>query len=55
MTLYYEVRNGEDKGLRLAPHQFRDKRFRMRRKAGEPWVAVQESEMESYLEKGYIL
>jgi hypothetical protein len=55
MTLYYEVRYGEDKGLRLTPHRYRDKRFRVRRKPGDPWIPVEERDIESYLEKGFIL
>jgi hypothetical protein len=55
MTLYYEVRYGKNKGLKLKPHRYPDGRFRMRRKAGDPWIAVEESEIESRLEKGYIL
>lgn len=27
----------------------------MRRKAGDPWIPVEEGKIESYLEKGYIL
>jgi len=55
MTLYYEVRYGKDKGMKLKPHRYPDGRFRMRRKAGDPWVPVEESKIESYLEKGYVL
>jgi hypothetical protein len=55
MTLYYEVRYGKDKGMKLKPHRYPDGRFRMRRKAGDPWISVEEGQIESYLEKGYIL
>jgi hypothetical protein len=55
MKFYYEVRNGNDKGLRLTPHRYRDKRFPMRRKAGDPWIAVTDQQIESYLDRGYIL
>ena len=55
MTLYYEVRYGNDKGIRLAPHRYRDMRFRMRRKAGDPWIVVEEHQIESYLARGYAL
>jgi hypothetical protein len=53
--LYYEVRYGSDKGARLTPHRYRDKRFRVRKRAGDPWIAVEETEIESYLSQGYIL
>ena len=53
--LYYEVRRGSDKGTRLTPHRYRDKRFRVRKRAGDPWTAVEETEIESYLSQGYIL
>jgi len=55
MALYYEVRYGVDKGLRLTPHKYRDKRFRVREKPGDPWVAIEERDIESYLDRGYIL
>jgi hypothetical protein len=55
MALYYEVRHGNDKGVKLTPHRYRDNRFRMRKKPGQPWIAVEEHEIESYLKKGYIL
>ncbi len=55
MTLYYEVSRGNDKGLRLTPHRYRDKRFRMRKRAGDPWIAVEEHQIQSYLARGYIL
>ena len=44
MTLYYEVRYGSDKGMRLTPHRYRDKRFRMRRETGDPWIVVEEDD-----------
>ena len=55
MSLYYDVRYGNDRGIRLTPHRYRDHRFRMRKKAGDPWVAVEEHQIESYLARGYIL
>jgi|HubBroStandDraft_4_1064222.scaffolds.fasta_scaffold257753_1 hypothetical protein len=55
MTLYYEVRYGKDKGMKLKPHRYPDGRFRVRRKAGDPWIPVEEGQIESYLEKGCIL
>lgn len=55
MTLYYLVRHGKDSGMKLTPHRYPDRRFRMRKKAGDPWIPVEEREIESYLEKGYIL
>jgi hypothetical protein len=55
MTLYYIVRDGRDRGTKLKPHRYPDGKFRMRRKAGEPWIPVEEGQIESYLEKGYIL
>jgi hypothetical protein len=55
MVLSYTVRYGSDLGLQLAPHRYRDKKFRMRKKAGDAWIAVEESQIESYLSKGYIL
>jgi hypothetical protein len=55
MALYYEVRYGNDRGLKLMPHRYRDNRFRMRKKPGDPWIVVEERQIESYLEQGYIL
>lgn len=55
MALYYVVQYGNDRGMKLTPHQYRDKRFRVRKKAGDPWIPVEEREIESYLERGYIL
>lgn len=55
MGLYYIVRRGNDERMRLTPHRYRDKRFRVRKKPGDPWIAIEEREIESYLEKGYIL
>jgi hypothetical protein len=55
MALDYEVRSGNDKGMRLGPHRYRDKKFRMRKTAGSPWVAVEERQIEFFLAHGYIL
>lgn len=55
MVLYYEVSRGNDRGLRLTPHRYRDKRFRMRKTPGDPWIPVDERLIDSYLNKGYIL
>jgi len=55
MALYYEVRYGTDKGVGLMPHRYQDKRFRMRKSAGDPWIAVEEHQIESFLDQGYIL
>jgi hypothetical protein len=55
MTLYYIVRDGRNRGTRLKPHRYRDGKFRMRREPGEPWIRVEEEQIESYLDKGYIL
>jgi hypothetical protein len=54
-ALYYEVRYGSHKGIRLMPHRYRDQRFRMRKRAGDAWIAVEEHQIESFLVKGYIL
>jgi len=55
MALYYEVWHGNDRGMRLTPHRYRDNRFRMRNGAGDPWIAVEKLQIESYLAQGYIL
>jgi hypothetical protein len=55
MALYCQVRYGDDKGIRLTPHRYRDKRFRIRKRAGDPWIAVEEHQIESFLGQAYIL
>ena len=52
--LYYDVRWGKDKGMRLTPHCFRNKTFRASRGKFGPHMVVQdESELLHYIREGW--
>jgi len=52
--LYYDIRFGKHKGVRLTAHQFRDKTFRASRgKFGPHEVVYAESELTRYVRQGW--
>lgn len=55
MSFYYDVRRGDDVGVRLTPHRYRDDRYRVRKNASAQWIPIEENQIEAYLAKGYML
>jgi hypothetical protein len=52
--MYFTVRRGENKGTRLRPHLFRDRTYHVLRKKGDvPTPVKNESDLESWVERGY--
>jgi hypothetical protein len=54
--LYFDVRRGENTGIRLTPHKFKDKTFHVAKKKGDQYVHLEtEEQVVQYLRSGYSL
>ena len=54
--LYAKVRRGADRAIDLTPHRFRDRRFGVTKKKGEPYIFLDtEEQIVPYLAAGYLL
>jgi hypothetical protein len=54
--LFFIVSRGNNAGIRLTPHRFKDGTYHVLRRKGEPAVLVKnEEDLQSYLDRGYLL
>jgi hypothetical protein len=51
--LYAEVKRGQNVGIRLTPHKYRNGKYRVARKKGGPYTDVGFEEIVSWIRRGY--
>ena len=51
--LYAEVLRGQNVGIRLTPHKYRNGKYRVARKKGGPYTDVDFDEIVSWIQRGH--